>query len=64
MFLNFGNIEDLNDKELYELINKKSDYKLTDDEIKEIINTINVQKKEIDEKLKKEGVRNEKINEK
>lgn len=62
MFLDFGNIEDLNDEELYILINKKSNYSLTSTEIKEIINTINAQKKEIDEKIKKEGVQNEKIN--
>ena len=64
MFLDFGNIEGLNDEELYILINKKSNYSLTSTKIKEIINTINAQKKEIDKKRKKEGVQNEKINEK
>lgn len=54
MFLDFGNVDNSTDEELYKIIEEKSNHYMSDDDIKCVLNTINKFKKEVDEKIKKE----------
>lgn len=50
MFLDFGDVDGLTDKELYDRIDKSSDYKLSQEEIKSLIDIIKETIENIDKK--------------
>lgn len=52
MFLDFGNVDNLSDIELYDLINEKSNYSLSNEDIKCMLNIIKENIKKIDKEKK------------